>query len=45
MAQAKIKKKASREGHAIKLKTLIYAKYVILFTTVLERDFTVSEVL
>lgn len=44
-AQARVHRTAARQGRQVKPSTLEYAKYVILFTTFPESDFTVQEVL
>lgn len=44
-AQAKLRRRASKNGHKLRPKTLIYAKYVILFTTFPVADFTPEGVL
>lgn len=45
IAHKKLKKNASKKGHKLRPETLEYAKYVILFTTFSELDFSSEEVL
>jgi hypothetical protein len=45
IAHKKLKRKASKSGQKLKLETLEYAKYIILFTTFPESDFSTGEVL
>ncbi len=45
IAHKKLRRRASRKGHTLKLETLDYAKYVIVFTTFPEREFSASDVL
>lgn len=45
LALKKIKRKANKNGNAIKPETLQYAKYVIVFTTFPEDRFSASEIL
>jgi len=45
IAHKKLKRSASKKGHKLQPKTLEYAKYVILFTTFPEADFSINEVL
>lgn len=45
LAQEKIQKEAARKGKQIKPETLEYAKYVLLFTTYPEKDFSAFDVL
>ena len=45
LAHAKIQRKASKNGHEPKPETWEYAKYIILFTTFPEDEFSVSDVL
>lgn len=45
IAHKKLKKSASKKGHKLQPETLEYAKYVILFTTFSELDFSSEEVL
>lgn len=45
IAHKKLKRSASKKGHKLQPETLEYAKYVILFTTFPESDFSVKEVL
>ena len=45
LAQAKIRKEASRKGREVQPATLELAKYVVLFSTVPERDWSASAVL
>ncbi len=45
LAQEKIRKEAARKGKQVRPETLEYAKYVLLFTTFPEKDFTASKVL
>ena len=45
LAQARAKRDAARKGREIKPETLEYAKYVILFTTFPEKDFSAFDVL
>ena len=45
LAHKKIRTKASKNGRKIKPETLEYAKYIILFTTFPENEFTPSDVL
>ncbi len=45
LAQAKILKDASRKGHEVRPATLELAKYVILFTTVPDSEWSASDVL
>jgi hypothetical protein len=45
LAHAKIKRKASKNGHETKPETWEYAKYIILFTTFPEDEFSAPDVL
>lgn len=45
LAQNKIRRKASKTGRNTKPETLEYAKYIILFTTFPENEFSTSDVL
>jgi hypothetical protein len=45
MTHEKLKRSASKRGHKIQAETFEYAKYVILFTTFPEDDFSSKEVL
>jgi hypothetical protein len=45
LAQEKIRKEASKKGRITKLETLEYAKYIILFTTFPENEFSPAEIL
>lgn len=45
IAHKKLKRNASKKGHKLQPETLEYAKYVILFTTFPESDFSAEEVL
>lgn len=45
IAHKKLKRNASKKGFKLQAETLEYAKYVILFTTFPEEDFSVDEVL
>jgi len=45
IAQKKLRRRASKKGHDLKQETLDYARYVILFTTFPEQEFSASEVL
>lgn len=45
LAQLKAKREATKKGHKIKPETLEFAKYVLLFTTFPESEFTASDVL
>lgn len=45
LAQRKLRRSASKKGHELKPETLEYAKYIILFTTFPEDEFSPSEVL
>jgi Transposase DDE domain len=45
IAHKKLKRNASKKGTKLQPETLEYSKYVILFTTFLESDFSVEEVL
>ena len=44
-AHKKLRQEASKKGHTIKKETLVYAKYVIVFTTFPEDDFSACEIL
>jgi len=45
LAQRKLRKEAGRKGKQVQPRTLEFARYVIVFTTVPEETFTASEVL
>lgn len=45
LAQEKLKREAARKGKQLRPETLEYAKYVLLFTTYPQKDFTASDVL
>jgi hypothetical protein len=45
MAHKKLKRSSSKRGHKLRPETLEYAKYLILFTTFPEADFSAEEVL
>ena len=45
LALAKVRKEAARKGRSVQPATLELAQYVILFTTVPERDWSAAEVL
>ncbi len=45
MAEKKLRRQASKKGHALKPETLAYARYVIVFTTFPEEKFSARDVL
>ena len=45
IAHARLRKEAARKGKQVQARTLTFAKYVIVFTTWPETDFTAAEVL
>lgn len=45
IAHKKLKRQASKKGHKLKRETLIYAQYVIVFTTFPEKEFSAVEIL
>lgn len=45
IAHKKLKKRASKKGHVLKASTLEFAKYVLLFTTFPEEEFSAESVL
>ena len=45
IAHRKLRRRASKQGQTLKATTLVYAKYVIVFTTFPEHDFPTADVL
>lgn len=45
LAQKKLKRRASKQGQKLRPETLAYAKYVMVFTTFPEEEFSASDVL
>ena len=45
MAEKKLRQRASKKGHELKSETLIYARYVMVFTTFPEKEFSGCDVL
>ena len=45
MAEKKLRRLASEKGHKLKPETLIYARYVLVFTTFPEEEFSEFDVL
>ena len=45
IAQKKLKRRASKKGHQLRAETLVFAKYVMVFTTYPEKEFSDFDVL